>query len=68
MASSLVTRLKKLRVQKDLTQRALASRLDVIRPYIVMLETGKRINPLLQLPQRLAKALEIPLKALLGGP
>ena len=59
------TRIKRIRTQKGLTQQALAVRVGLTQPYIVMLETGKRTNPSLQLLQRLAKALGVPLAELL---
>ena len=59
--------LKRIRLQKGLTQRALAAWVGVTQPYIVMLEMGKRTNPSLQLLQRLAKALAVPLGDFLEG-
>ena len=68
MSQSVARRLKHIRQQKGLTQRELAARVGITQPYIVMLETGTRTNPSLQLLQRLAKALRVPLGELLEGP
>ena len=65
MPLSLATRLKRVRVQKGLTQRALADQVGVTQPYILMLEAGNRSNPSLQILRRLTKALEVPLADLL---
>ena len=67
MPQSVARRLKYIRQQKGLTQRELAARVGITQPYIVMLETGKRTNPSLQLLQRLARALRVPLSKLLEG-
>ena len=67
MPQSVARRLKHIRQQKGLTQRELADRVGITQPYIVMLETGKRTNPSLQLLQRLARALRVPLSKLLEG-
>jgi len=51
-------RLRKIREQKDITQRALAERVDVSRAYLSRLEMGRH-DPPLSLLRRLAKALRV---------
>ena len=65
VAKRLGTVLKGLREGKGWSQQALAARVGVSDAYIAMLETGKRRNPSLALLQRLAKALGVPVTALL---
>jgi transcriptional regulator with XRE-family HTH domain len=55
----------KLREQQGLTQRDLASKAKVTAAYVAMIETGARKNPSLAILQRLAKALGVPVAALL---
>jgi transcriptional regulator with XRE-family HTH domain len=57
--------LKDFRERRGLSQQALAERVGVSDAYIAMLETGTRRNPSLPLLQRLAKALGVPVTALL---
>ena len=57
--------LKDLRERRGLSQQTLADRVGVSDAYIAMLETGTRRNPSLTLLQRLAKALGVPVTALL---
>ena len=54
----------KLRQQQGLTQRALAEKAKVTAAYVAMIETGVRRNPSLAILQRLAKALGVPVTAL----
>lgn len=56
--------LKGLREKKGMSQRDLAERVGVTDAYIAMLETGKRTNPSLAILKRLAKALGVPVRAL----
>ncbi|MDO8475044.1 MAG: helix-turn-helix transcriptional regulator [Candidatus Rokubacteria bacterium] len=58
--------IKKLRMEKGLSQKALAKRIGVTDAYITMLETGVRKNPSLAVLRRLAKALGVPVTELLG--
>jgi XRE family transcriptional regulator of biofilm formation len=60
--SVIVTR---LREQQELTQRDLAKRARVTPAYVAMIETGVRKNPSLAILKRLAKALGVPVTALL---
>jgi XRE family transcriptional regulator of biofilm formation len=57
--------IKRLRELKGLTQAELAKQARVTRPYITMLESGARKMPSLPMLQRLAKALGVPVTALL---
>ena len=50
------TKLKELREKRNLTQEALAERVDVTRQTILFLEKGK-YNPSLRLAYRIARAL-----------
>jgi transcriptional regulator with XRE-family HTH domain len=59
------TWLKMLRGEKGLTQDTVAKRAKVTKPYLSQLETGKRKNPSLPVLKRLAKALGVPVTALL---
>ncbi len=57
--------LRRIREQKGLTQVQLAEKAQVTQPYIAKLETGVRVNPSIELLQRLAKALRVPVTELL---
>ena len=57
--------LKTLRNEKSMTQDAVARRAKVTTPYLSQLETGVRKNPSLPVLKRLAKALGVPVTALL---
>jgi transcriptional regulator with XRE-family HTH domain len=57
--------IRRLREAKGLTQAELAKEARVTRPYITMLENGVRTTPSLPMLQRLAKALGVPVAALL---
>ena len=59
------TRLKRLRVAKDLSQAALATRAGLTREYVNKLEAGKQ-DPSLTTISALAKALGVPVTALLA--
>ena len=57
--SNFGTTLRKLRIEKGLSQEALASRLDMVsNGYISRLESGQK-NPTLEMVFKLAEALEI---------
>ncbi len=60
-------RLKTLREAKGWSQAELARRAGVTQAYIAQLETGVRTNPTLKVAQRLARALRVPLIAILGA-
>ena len=50
--------IKKLRLERNLNQIALAKRTGVTQPYIVALEKGRE-NPTLATLEKLAKALKV---------
>ena len=54
-----------LREGQGLTQRDLARKAKVTAAYVAMIETGVRKNPSLAILKRLAKALGVPVTALL---
>jgi transcriptional regulator with XRE-family HTH domain len=57
--------IKKLREEKDLTQERLAKLAGVTKPYVSMIKNGERRRPSLPVLKRLAKALGVPVTALL---
>jgi transcriptional regulator with XRE-family HTH domain len=57
--------LRELRAHKGLTQDAVAKKARVTRFYISQLENGIRKSPSLPVLRRLAKALGVPVTALL---
>jgi transcriptional regulator with XRE-family HTH domain len=59
------TMLKELRETKGLTQVELAKKARVTQSYLAELEAGEKTNPSLEVIQRLAKALRVPLSELL---
>jgi transcriptional regulator with XRE-family HTH domain len=60
----LAMKLKRLRTEKVLTQQALAERAKVSLGYVARLETG-HYDPKLSTLRKLAKALGVPVTALL---
>jgi XRE family transcriptional regulator of biofilm formation len=54
-----------LREEKGLTQEGLAKLAGVTKPYVSMIESGNRKSPSLPVLKRLAKALGVPVTALL---
>jgi transcriptional regulator with XRE-family HTH domain len=58
--------LKTRRETKGLTQVELAKRARITQSYLAELETGEKKNPSLPVLRRLAKALGVPVTALLG--
>ena len=60
----LAMRLKKTREVQKLTQAVVAKRARITRQYLYKLETGKA-DPTVPVLQRLAKALGVPVTALL---
>ncbi len=54
-----------LREAKGMTQRDLAAKAKVTAGYVAQLELGVRKNPSLEVLQRLAKALGVPVTELL---
>ncbi len=58
MTKVLGKKIKKLRLERSLSQIALAKRAGVSQPYIVALEKGRE-NPTLHTLMKLAKALKV---------
>jgi transcriptional regulator with XRE-family HTH domain len=63
--SRLKTVIKRLRTERGLTQAELAKKARVTQTYVAKIEGGDRINPSLPVLKRLAKALGVPVTALL---
>jgi transcriptional regulator with XRE-family HTH domain len=57
--------LTRIRTERELTQRDLAKKAKVTEAYISQLESGTRKNPSLPVLKRLARALGVPVTALL---
>jgi len=57
--------IKKLRKQKGLSQDRLSKLADVSYNTVIKLESGGIINPSIDTVQKLAKALDVPVDALL---
>ena len=57
--------LRRLRKTKGLSQEELARKARVSQPYLSQLEAGTYKNPSIEIIQRLAKALGVPVTALL---
>lgn len=60
------TMIRETRTARGLTQEELAKRAKVARGYLAQLEAGHKKNPSLPTLKRLAKALGVPITALLG--
>jgi transcriptional regulator with XRE-family HTH domain len=58
-------RLKKLREAKGISQATLAEKAEISRGYLIRLEAGRQ-DPTLGTLERLAEALDLPLKRLIG--
>jgi XRE family transcriptional regulator of biofilm formation len=54
------------REKKGLTQVALAKKAGITQAYLAQIESGERKNPSLDILQRLAKALRVPITKLLS--
>ena len=57
--------IKRLRTERGLTQVELAKKAKVTQTYVAKIEGGDRVNPSLPVLKRLAKALGVPVTALL---
>ena len=57
--------IRRLRKTKGLNQEELARKARVSQPYLSQLEAGTYKNPSIEVVQRLAKALGVPVTALL---
>ena len=64
----LAENLKRLRMQKQLSQPELADRAEVSKGYIYMLESGEMANPSLEKLLQISKALECTIADLVGHP
>jgi transcriptional regulator with XRE-family HTH domain len=62
----IATVIRELRAAQQLTHADLAKRTKIARGYLADIEAGHRKNPSLAVLQRLAKALGVPVTALLG--
>jgi transcriptional regulator with XRE-family HTH domain len=58
-------RLKKLREARGMSQAALAEKAELSRGYLIRLEAGRQ-DPTLGTLERLAEALDMPLRKLIG--
>jgi transcriptional regulator with XRE-family HTH domain len=65
LSQRLATVIRELRATKQLTQADLAKRAKIARGYLADIEAGHRKNPSLAVLERLAKALGVPVTALL---
>jgi transcriptional regulator with XRE-family HTH domain len=61
----LATALRQLREQRKMTQEELAKKARVTRSHLSLLEAGHRKNPSIDVLKRLARALGVPVTALL---
>ena len=61
----IATVLRELRAARNMTQEDLVRRAKITRSYLAGLESGHRRNPSLPVLKRLARALGVPLTALL---
>jgi XRE family transcriptional regulator of biofilm formation len=61
----LSTVIRQLRETRGLTQVELAKKAQLTQGYLTMIETGTRKNPSLPVLKRLARALGVPVTALL---
>jgi len=61
----LATVLPQLRKKRNLTQVELAKRAEMTRSHLSLLEAGHRKNPSIEVLKRLARALDVPVAALL---
>jgi transcriptional regulator with XRE-family HTH domain len=57
--------IQQLREAKGMTQRDLAAKAEVTQAYVAQIELGKKKNPSLDVLERLAKALGVPVTELL---
>lgn len=64
----LAVNLKRIRLQKQLSQPGLAEKSGVSKGYVYMLESGEMTNPTLDILQKIAEALDCTIADLTGGP
>ena len=65
---SLAENLKRLRMQKQLSQPDLAEKSDLSKGYVYMLESGEMTNPSLEKLFQISKALDCTIADLVGEP
>lgn len=58
-------RMRKIRIEKGLTQREVSTRCHIAEPTIRKYESG-RLNPKFETMNKIASALEVPVQALMG--
>ncbi len=58
-------RMRKIRIEKGLTQREVSARCHIAEPTIRKYESG-RLNPKFETMEKIASALEVPVQALMG--
>lgn len=58
-------RMRKIRIEKGLTQREVSTRCHIAEPTIRKYESG-RLNPKFETMEKIASALEVPVQALMG--
>jgi transcriptional regulator with XRE-family HTH domain len=56
---------RRLRRQQDLTQEQLARRAGIAQAHVSQIESGARANPSAMVVKKLARALDVPVGALL---
>ena len=64
----LAENLRRIRLQKQLTQPALADKSGVSKGYVYMLESGEMTNPTLDILHKIADALDCTIADLTGDP
>lgn len=64
----LAENIKRLRIQKQLSQPALAQRAEVSKGYVYMLESGGVANPSLEILHKIANALDATVAELIDQP
>jgi transcriptional regulator with XRE-family HTH domain len=57
--------IRKLRKERKLTLETLAEKADVSKPYLSMIEKGRRKSPSLPVLRRIARALQVSVSDLL---
>src|SRR5688500_15849465 len=67
-AMSLAENIRRLRLQKQLTQPALAERAGVSKGYVYSLESGETTNPSLDVLMKIAHALDTTIAELIDEP
>jgi transcriptional regulator with XRE-family HTH domain len=64
----LAENLKRIRLQKQLTQPGLAEKVGVSKGYVYMLESGEMTNPTLDILHKIASGLDCTIADLTGDP